>query len=553
MAPQLQPWPLYRICLSAASDLVDKGCANIFLEYGSYGNQDCLDAIADIQSQLTSTLPLVVFEHLAEDRNSPETDRRSRTHHYTSVLLWSKDPRIKLGLFLHPSIRRFSVDGRGNELMLMQQQDDFSLGTSIIGGLDEFFWCAHLRRLTNLVQLSLNLITTDDILVLVGSHCHKLEVVNIVSRIKQENVQSYIQQQPQAMFPGITLKFCVSDIGLEALLNCKLMRRITMNRIINQQCSSPSNRKITLEGVRRLVKGLPVLQFISFGSMGKILDTGFDLDKEDHKLRLTHFTERDPTFVRVDRLQRLCPHIAHISLSVPITINSCGNIDANVGPCVPILEALARSDLVLRFIELQHFPYCDAFEELLEAKGHRLQELVFRAVSNLSSSHLIFIGEKCRGLQKLHIKELGPEPISAASTVFQSATSILNRKLFSDLLVLQMNGRGWNPSVILPIMLVGATKIIKLKLLNMTQRASMDNAWHKILSTNKLSNMSSIDFYNGCFVSMPLVRKLTLDSAKLVAFTFIQSESIDLSEVEILRLEVTKKNLNIKLCCSENV
>jgi hypothetical protein len=214
---------------------------------------------------------------------------------------------------------------------------------------------------------------------------------------------------------------------------------------------------------------------------------------------------------------------------------------------------LARSDLVLRFIELQHFPYCDAFEELLEAKGHRLQELVFRAVSNLSSSHLIFIGEKCRGLQKLHIKELGPEPISAASTVFQSATSILNRKLFSDLLVLQMNGRGWNPSVILPIMLVGATKIIKLKLLNMTQRASMDNAWHKILSTNKLSNMSSIDFYNGCFVSMPLVRKLTLDSAKLVAFTFIQSESIDLSEVEILRLEVTKKNLNIKLCCSENV
>ena len=41
---------------------------------------------------------------------------------------------------------------------------------------------------------------------------------------------------PQAMhyFPGITLKFCVSDIGLQALeMGCKLLRRITMNKISN--------------------------------------------------------------------------------------------------------------------------------------------------------------------------------------------------------------------------------------------------------------------------------------------------------------------------------
>ena len=41
---------------------------------------------------------------------------------------------------------------------------------------------------------------------------------------------------PHAMhyFPGITLKFCVSDIGLQALqMGCKLLRRITMNKISN--------------------------------------------------------------------------------------------------------------------------------------------------------------------------------------------------------------------------------------------------------------------------------------------------------------------------------
>ena len=52
----------------------------------------------------------------------------------------------------------------------------------IPGGLDELFWCAHIRRLTNLIHLNLNLITTDEILLLLGNHCQKLQVVNIVSR-----------------------------------------------------------------------------------------------------------------------------------------------------------------------------------------------------------------------------------------------------------------------------------------------------------------------------------------------------------------------------------
>ena len=110
---------------------------------------------------------------------------------------------------------------------------------------------------------------------LVGAWCKKLEVANVVSRIKQENFHTYAgtvethqhqpgpnivniqvpagpnvhqQQNPQNgvgevpmvvpnevhYFPGITLKFCVSDIGLQALeFGCKLLRRITMNKISN--------------------------------------------------------------------------------------------------------------------------------------------------------------------------------------------------------------------------------------------------------------------------------------------------------------------------------
>ena len=55
--------------------------------------------------------------------------------------------------------------------------------------MDDFFWCAHIPRLVNLIYLNLNLITTDEILILIGKFCQKLEVVNIVSRIKQDYIQ----------------------------------------------------------------------------------------------------------------------------------------------------------------------------------------------------------------------------------------------------------------------------------------------------------------------------------------------------------------------------
>ena len=44
-------------------------------------------------------------------------------------------------------------------------------------------------------------------------------------RIKQEK-QDYTQHE--SSFPGITLKFCVSDVGLEALLKCPRLRKISI-------------------------------------------------------------------------------------------------------------------------------------------------------------------------------------------------------------------------------------------------------------------------------------------------------------------------------------
>jgi hypothetical protein len=96
----------------------------------------------------------------------------------------------------------------------------------------------------------------------------------------------------------------------------------------------------------RLVYGLPNLEFISFGSLGKVLSQDVDVKikgvaskrRRQMKLNLTHFNEMDPTFVDVRRLEEMCPHIQHISLSLPIIIHSNGHIDANTSTCVAILD-----------------------------------------------------------------------------------------------------------------------------------------------------------------------------------------------------------------------
>ena len=82
-------------------------------------------------------------------------------------------------------------------------------------------------------------------------------------------------------------------------------------------------------------------------------------------------------------------------------------------------------------------------------------------------------------------------------------------------------------------------------------------AWTRILASNKMAKLTSVSLYSGCYVSISMVRKLTLDCPKLTFFSFIQSKEhnwqkkLELAEVERLRLECSRKNLNIKLCCLE--
>jgi len=301
MAPYRQPSTLLTSALKAVSTALDRACARILLESGPYGSFDCTTAIFDLQCALINKLPWSLFEELAKERNSVKIS--------PSTWAWCGDQRVKLSLFMHPSLRSFAVDFKGNELV----QPVFPE----LHGLDEWFWRNHLSQMQSLVELNLNLVATDEILATVGESCPNLKMINVVSRIRQSVVRNIHGSHGHQ---GVLLRYCVSDTGLTSLLKCQQLCKVVMNKITHLSSTTPS---ITLDGVRTLLDGLPKLQQMRFGSVGKVLASpqfraDIFRDGSREPLALTHYSETDPLYMDVQQLELACPHIYDISLAVPM-------------------------------------------------------------------------------------------------------------------------------------------------------------------------------------------------------------------------------------------
>lgn len=172
-----------------------------------------------------------------------------------------------------------------------------------------------------------------------------------------------------------------------------------------------------------------------------------------------------------------------------------------------------------------------------------------------------FIGEHCPILELLNVRGLGPESVgNDDNESFDNVQARIERKLFPNLVTLQLNGRLWNANVVLPLILSSATKVSKLNLMNMDNHTmnngnhtrTMDKAFTKVLKSNKLANVTLISLC-GCFLTIEILRRIVFGCDNLTCFSFSQSETLELADVARLREEISRKNLLIKLCCLERI
>lgn len=499
MAPLLQPKSLYTLTLAHVKKAIQSACGRIHLQYGSYDNPESSAEAATLQNYLLSSLPGMVLDELCEEQRFDD--------YYVGV-----DVRIKLAVYMHPLMKKFLVTQRQWELRQ---------------NLEEF-WMQKIPSLTRLVVLSLYHVATDELIEVVSNNCQLLEDINIVSKV--ENVKNNSDGEN---FNAMKLKFFVSDVGLNHLVKCKRLRVVTTNKNLRSNCGG---RMMTHNGFRVLLKGLPCLQTVRYGDLGSVIASGMD-DVEE--LGLTHVSDQHPDASHIEAITRLCPHLEHLTLSLP-------NQDGIPGPDAmseDVSRSLGLSTLKPSILELQNFVFTAELQNMLTVKGVHLSTLLLCSINEITSREVLIIGQCCPNLKNVHIKGLGAELSSNGSIRSQTQSE----PIFQNLKCLYVAGKSWDVEYILQLFLGHATGLTALNLWNSNLCSESDKALTKVISHLTFNELKSANFCYGCRLSMDVVRKFMYSCPNLTHLTVFVHEGLTTREIEELQQEATARNLDIEL------
>ncbi|XP_046997315.1 uncharacterized protein LOC124612897 [Schistocerca americana] len=493
------PQTLYKLCLEEAELLIANSCQNIHDRYGNYDDEFCRIAAQELQSYLLLNIPGILLDDIC--------DRRRFSAHSTQ----NYDPRISLSIYIHKNMRKFFISETSDEKKI---------------GSGDSFWVTQLSKLQNIVVLDMHLACTDEILEVVGRTCLKLEQINIVSRLEPD--KGKINSYP---FNALKLKFFVSDDGLHHLKNCKLLKYITMNKIIR---SHVGGKMMTPAGIRGLVKSLPQLQSISYNYMGIVL--GEEMDDIDY-LPLTCISDYIADVKHTQAIARLCLNLHHLCLGVQSDI---------IAP--EILNTLTNSSLQLVVLELDQFPFCDEMVQFLIEKGKALHSLRLRSGNILHPKHVRIIGETCPNLKSLSLRERDTWKYLGRVCEMPSSFTTCSQVLFSNLECLKIEGTDWIPKDIIPLLLINAKHIEKLSIFKRNHFDPIEPILFHVLKYNPLHHLKKFYLLLGCDIKMCTVVYLAKNCLSIRELAFSKYGTDGSAELKELNEDIKRLNLDLKVC-----
>lgn len=422
-----------------------------------------------------------------------------------------RDLRISAALHMHRNTRKFSVRTWSGPKFANQTE----------------FLIERLISMHNLVVLVLFRVCTDEILETVGTNCHKLEEINIVSRMGLVQTTNKLYKA----FNALKLKFFVSDVGLFYLRNCKLLRKVTMNRILR---SHSGGCMITIAGIRALVKSLPYLQNITYDDMGLVISEQME---DIEQLQLTHLYDFHPRPTSIAAAAKLCCSLQHLCLQFPNQSTVCTATD--------ILELLANSSLRVPILELTHFPFSIEMAYLLKRKGNFLRSLRVESTDYISLGAVHLIGQACLSLRNLHLKQ----PLSYVShtSSLDSYKLFHTEHIFHNLRCLHLGRWSSDLAEVLPLCLLQAKQLETLSVTDILSPQYEDDIMANIISTNPLQELKAIYMHTSWSLSLATARYLIEYCPKLTVMSVVESASLKSVQAKELRDEVHQKNLDLKI------
>lgn len=383
------------------------------------------------------------------------------------------------------------------------------------------FYELRLKELKNLVVLNLSMVCTDEILEVVGAHCRLLQVIHIVSKIGSVTCKTKRQLN------ALKLKFFVSDKGLEHLHNCKFLKTIIMNRVTRSNCGG---RKITHDGIRKLLRALPELQFISYNDMGLVIE---DDIHENEKFNLLHLHDSHIKPEHIDHFVKHCPKIKGLCLMLPTDVGYW-----NPEAC---LYKLANSELKISSLALRLFPANEAFNNFLSVKGVHLTNLCLCHDITINVETIYFIGLNCPYLEYLEVHFVIP-----GDQDDDTLKAIKNKKMFTYLQSLKILGSLWNPQIIFQLCISNALYLNHLTLLNRDYCKNINELILNLLISNPLVKLRHVTLLDGFCVGINTLLKFVLSIENLESIMVSNKSYIYF--LEQLKIEYNL-NLSIKSDC----
>ena len=242
-------------------------------------------------------------------------------------------------------------------------------------------WKCLFQTFTNLRELMLIKSCTDELLKIIPEFCPNIEILNATCTTTT------------SMANGRITKQMVTDAGLEYLHRCRKLKYLIINDEKSQSISDRRAR-ITLLGLRRLIKDCKSLLDVKYEDIGGAISRGF---RNIKALNMEHVRHLKCSTKTIEEIFRLCPSIHFLRL------NGCA--ENQTMSCVNqfIKDATAGATKHLQKLELVNFPIeWIQFELFYMTIGEKLTCLTILDEHRPTSfKELVAIATHCPNLNKL--------------------------------------------------------------------------------------------------------------------------------------------------------
>lgn len=479
MPPIKQPKRLKDLSLDVVSRTVQESCVRIETVWGDYDEPKTREKVQKLRDFLSenvyASLVEQLYEHLNVTSEQGERDDRPPA---------MRDVRIFFSLFFNERMKNITT----RHVYLTKNPR-----RSIPRAVNDEFWLKNLPKLGNVTMLDLSFVCTDELLEVVCDNCLKLEEIDITSKMRFVNDGSefgWSENHPKVFTH-------VSDQGLLFLSKCKKLKKIKMLERLNKKFMG---KTMTLYGIRNLVKSLPHLESLTFDDMGSVLGSG--MEDFEGRLSLTQITCRSPSLSELKEIVRLCPKLMGI-----VIVNDRGEGQAS---SAEIFSFLSNSDLQLKKLALENFPWDESLRSYLTSRGNHLSNFgLFGNCGRMTSKDITIIGELCPNLLQLNLFGLWRENIDP----FEPKRKKPN-ELFKKLRHVFLGGQEWNPKAVFSACIANAENLTQIGLQNgqndnyfdLVSSVCLDQAFPDLKISNKLEKLEKLMLYGRLQISDEVFR-----------------------------------------------